>query len=89
MEGRPLVSGASGQLGRLTARLLLAEGAEPIIVSRSPSWMTHDVHERRRPLRHGRRGLDRDRGKPTHRLFGGHGILPVVVHPASIEVKVS
>lgn len=37
MEGRPLVSGASGQLGRLTARLLLAAGAEPILVTRTPA----------------------------------------------------
>ena len=36
MDGRPLVSGASGQLGRLTAELLLAAGAEPILVTRTP-----------------------------------------------------
>jgi NAD(P)H dehydrogenase (quinone) len=36
MDGRPLVSGASGQLGRLTAGLLLAAGAEPILVTRTP-----------------------------------------------------
>ena len=36
MDGRPLVSGASGQLGRLTAKLLLAAGAEPILVTRTP-----------------------------------------------------
>jgi NAD(P)H dehydrogenase (quinone) len=36
MNGRPLVSGASGQLGRLTAELLLAAGAEPILVTRTP-----------------------------------------------------
>ncbi|HET6869501.1 MAG TPA: NAD(P)H-binding protein [Solirubrobacteraceae bacterium] len=36
MDGRPLVSGASGQLGRLTAELLVAAGAEPILVTRTP-----------------------------------------------------
>jgi NAD(P)H dehydrogenase (quinone) len=36
MDGRPLVSGASGQLGRLTAQRLLALGAEPILVTRTP-----------------------------------------------------
>lgn len=36
MDGRPLVSGASGQLGRLTAERLLAAGAEPILVTRTP-----------------------------------------------------
>ena len=36
MDGRPLVSGASGQLGRLTAELLLGAGAEPILVTRTP-----------------------------------------------------
>jgi len=36
MDGRPLVSGASGQLGRLTAKLLLAAGGEPILVTRTP-----------------------------------------------------
>lgn len=36
MDGRPLVSGASGQLGRLTAELLLAAGAQPILVTRTP-----------------------------------------------------
>ncbi len=36
MDERPLVSGASGQLGRLTAELLLAAGAEPILVTRTP-----------------------------------------------------
>jgi NAD(P)H dehydrogenase (quinone) len=36
MHGRPLVSGASGQLGRLTAELLRAAGAEPILVTRTP-----------------------------------------------------
>jgi NAD(P)H dehydrogenase (quinone) len=36
MDGRPLVSGASGQLGRLTAKLLRAAGAEPILVTRTP-----------------------------------------------------
>jgi NAD(P)H dehydrogenase (quinone) len=36
MDGRPLVSGASGHLGRLTAELLLATGAEPILVTRTP-----------------------------------------------------
>jgi NAD(P)H dehydrogenase (quinone) len=36
MNGRPLVSGASGQLGRLTAELLLAAGAQPILVTRTP-----------------------------------------------------
>lgn len=36
MDGRPLVSGASGQLGRATAELLLAAGAEPILVTRTP-----------------------------------------------------
>jgi NAD(P)H dehydrogenase (quinone) len=36
MNGRPLVSGASGLLGRLTAELLLGAGAEPILVTRTP-----------------------------------------------------
>jgi NAD(P)H dehydrogenase (quinone) len=36
MDGRPLISGASGQLGRLTAELLLAAGAKPILVTRTP-----------------------------------------------------
>ena len=36
MDGRPLVSGASGQLGRLTAELLLGAGAKPILVTRTP-----------------------------------------------------
>lgn len=36
MDRRPLVSGASGQLGRLTAELLVAAGAEPILVTRTP-----------------------------------------------------
>jgi len=36
MGGRPLVSGASGQLGRATAELLLAAGANPILVTRTP-----------------------------------------------------
>ena len=36
MDGRPLISGASGQLGRLTAELLLAAGAEPVLVTRTP-----------------------------------------------------
>lgn len=36
MDGRPLVSGASGQLGRLSAERLLAAGAEPILVTRTP-----------------------------------------------------
>ncbi len=36
MDGRPLVSGASGQLGRLTAELLVAAGAQPILVTRTP-----------------------------------------------------
>ncbi len=36
MDGPAIVSGASGQLGRLTAELLLAAGAEPILVTRSP-----------------------------------------------------
>jgi NAD(P)H dehydrogenase (quinone) len=36
MDGPPLVSGASGQLGRLTAELLLAAGAKPILVTRTP-----------------------------------------------------
>jgi NAD(P)H dehydrogenase (quinone) len=37
MDGRPLVSGASGQLGRLIAELLLAAGAKPILVTRTPA----------------------------------------------------
>jgi NAD(P)H dehydrogenase (quinone) len=36
MDRRPLVSGASGHLGRLTAERLLAAGAEPILVTRTP-----------------------------------------------------
>ena len=36
MDERPLVSGASGHLGRLTAELLLAAGADPILVTRTP-----------------------------------------------------
>jgi NAD(P)-dependent dehydrogenase (short-subunit alcohol dehydrogenase family) len=36
MDGRPPVSGASGQLGRLTAGLLVAAGADPILVTRTP-----------------------------------------------------
>ena len=36
MDGRLLVSGVSGQLGRLTAERLLAAGAQPILVTRTP-----------------------------------------------------